>query len=246
METLDKRLMIPLYFQLARLLREQISSGELAAGAQVPSERELMERYSLSRNTVRQALDMLVREGLVARDHGRGTYVSKISSSYHYMLDTFYENRDLLRRAGFTPTVQHLSTEKVIAPELARIALRLEKGDEVVRHEMVFFADGRPAMYTLNFLPTSYSGGFDLSSGKEGFLQYLDRASGVKVEHILVDISPVEAVTEIAAVFQCPTGSPVLLFQETFMDETQTIPIGLGLNYFNREVLSFRLFARRG
>ena len=66
----------PKYYQLATILRERISSGELTAHQPIPSERQLEEIYSVSRTTIRQAIDLLVRQGFLYREHGRGTFVS--------------------------------------------------------------------------------------------------------------------------------------------------------------------------
>ncbi|WP_113705334.1 GntR family transcriptional regulator [Nonomuraea lactucae] len=63
------------YQVIAAELREQIQRRQLAAGAAVPSEAELRRRFAASRNTVRQALAVLEREGLVVAEHGRGRFV---------------------------------------------------------------------------------------------------------------------------------------------------------------------------
>ncbi|MGN9788821.1 GntR family transcriptional regulator [Nonomuraea sp. ZG12] len=63
------------YQQIAVSLREQIDGGALAPGAALPSEAELRRRFSASRNTVRQALAVLERDGLIVAEHGRGRFV---------------------------------------------------------------------------------------------------------------------------------------------------------------------------
>ncbi|GAA3471946.1 hypothetical protein GCM10018965_064990 [Nonomuraea roseola] len=65
------------YQEIATDLRGQITSGALAPGAAVPSESELRRRYDASRNTVRQALAVLEREGLVITHPGKGRFVSE-------------------------------------------------------------------------------------------------------------------------------------------------------------------------
>jgi GntR family transcriptional regulator len=65
----------PLYRQIAEQLRAQINSGELAPGGQLPTELELRERYSASRNTVRDAIKWLTSLGLVETRPGQGTFV---------------------------------------------------------------------------------------------------------------------------------------------------------------------------
>jgi GntR family transcriptional regulator len=246
MNTIDKHSVIPLYYQLAELLRERIRSRDLGSGDQVPSERDLMQAYHLSRNTVRQAMGILENEGLIVRDHGHGTYVSNLSNNFHYMLDTFLENYDLLRRAGYTPSMQQVSTKKVIPPDVVSHALQLQNGESTICHTMIFYADDRPAMYTKDYLPVMMVGEDNPPAGGKMFWEYLERSSGKRVEYVLIDISPVEAVGEIAKAFHIGLGSPVLLFKETFLDETQTVPIAFSLNYFNGEVLSFNLLTRRG
>lgn len=62
---------MPLYLKLADELREAITSGALAPGAQVPTAAELMQAHDVSRNTVRNALDMLENEGLITKGHAR-------------------------------------------------------------------------------------------------------------------------------------------------------------------------------
>ncbi|MEV5895778.1 GntR family transcriptional regulator [Nonomuraea fuscirosea] len=63
------------YQQIAASLREQIDGGTLTPGAALPSEAELRRRFSASRNTVRQALAVLERDGLIVAEHGRGHFV---------------------------------------------------------------------------------------------------------------------------------------------------------------------------
>lgn len=63
------------YQVIAAWLREGIGRGELAPGAALPSESELRRRFGVSRNTVRQALSELEREGLIMAEHGRGRFV---------------------------------------------------------------------------------------------------------------------------------------------------------------------------
>jgi GntR family transcriptional regulator len=65
----------PLYYQLAEKLVAGIRSGEYAPGSRIPSEHQLAALYGIGRPTVRQAIDSLVRKGLLSRRRGSGTYV---------------------------------------------------------------------------------------------------------------------------------------------------------------------------
>lgn len=74
---------IPIYIQLAETIRKQISSGIILPGDKLPSESEMQKKYGVARLTVREALSVLVNEGLLEKKHGKGTFCrnkKKISS----------------------------------------------------------------------------------------------------------------------------------------------------------------------
>jgi GntR family transcriptional regulator len=66
---------IPLYRQLAELLLGRIQAGDFATGGRIPSEPKLAARFGIGRPTVRQAVELLVRRGLLERRRGSGTFV---------------------------------------------------------------------------------------------------------------------------------------------------------------------------
>jgi len=68
---------LPLYHQLSDLLAEQIRSGTYKPGDAIPSETEIAKQYTIGRPTVRQAMELLVRKGLVERKRGSGTFVKE-------------------------------------------------------------------------------------------------------------------------------------------------------------------------
>jgi len=78
MPIFDKESATSIYHQVAGLLRDRILNGELEPGAKLPPELELAETYDLSRGTIRQAVLLLVAEGLVERVQGKGTFVRQL------------------------------------------------------------------------------------------------------------------------------------------------------------------------
>ncbi len=75
--TIDPKSPIPRYYQLYTSLRSRIREGEFQPGDALPSERQLVEDYGVSRITVVKALDILEKEGLIERQHGRGNFVTQ-------------------------------------------------------------------------------------------------------------------------------------------------------------------------
>lgn len=75
MAEIDHEISVPVWRQLAAILRRQIRSGEIQLDHVLPSEPQLEQRYHLSRTSVRKAIGLLRDEGLVITIAGRGTYV---------------------------------------------------------------------------------------------------------------------------------------------------------------------------
>lgn len=120
------------YEQLAQLLRERITSGDLREGDRLPSETALAEQAGVSRSTVREALRILEQDGLVARRSPRIMVVSDRSED-----PVFRELRRELRRRNVT--FHHLHEALMtFDPELTRFAaMRADKSDIKSLHELI-------------------------------------------------------------------------------------------------------------
>ena len=205
-----------------------------------------MAEYQVSRNTVRQAIESLTKAGLVMRQHGYGTYVSGLSQGFHYKLDAFYENIDLLRRAGYQKIeIRFASVKRIPCPKHIQTALQLAKDTEVTCITKHFITEESTAMFTRDYLPNPFPGQEEGRWGEQAYLDFLEEHTHQRVEYVLLDILPVAAEGEIAAAFDCPTGTPLLLCEELFLDRSQTKPIAFGQNYLHPAMSSFRLLTHR-
>ena len=77
--SIDRDSYEPAYAQLVNILRQSMATGILRPGDQLPSEAQLCERYGVSPMTVRRAINMLVDQGIVITEQGRGTFVKPIA-----------------------------------------------------------------------------------------------------------------------------------------------------------------------
>lgn len=71
---IDRSINVPVYIQLADDIRSMITSGKIKPGEKLMSENEMMREYGVARLTVREALSVLVNEGLIEKKHGKGTF----------------------------------------------------------------------------------------------------------------------------------------------------------------------------
>src|SRR6266702_2722923 len=152
MPTLERSNPLPLYYQLKEVLKQQIQAGHLAPHTAIPSEPELVAQYHVSRATVRQALTELVHEGLLYRQHGRGTFVCEPRVQQHTLseLTSFSEE---LRRRGKRPGGMLFVSELVRGSQSVREQLRLTDEEQVIRLERLRNADYKPIAYEVNYLP---------------------------------------------------------------------------------------------
>jgi GntR family transcriptional regulator len=157
MPTLERSNPLPLYYQLKEVLKQQIQAGHLAPHTAIPSEPELVAQYHVSRATVRQALTELVHEGLLYRQHGRGTFVCEPRVQQNLSeLTSFSEE---LRRRGKRPGGLLLVSELVRGSSTVRGQLRLTDEEQVIRLERLRTANETPMAYEIDYLPYPRAGG---------------------------------------------------------------------------------------
>jgi len=133
---------IPKYHQLAGILRKKIVDGEWPPQSPIPSERQLEMIYSVSRPTIRQAIELLIHEGYLYREHGKGTFVMPQKLQKGLMeLTSFSE--DLIKR-GIKPGQRILEMAYETAPEEVIRKLELSEGTQVLRISRVRLGDGLP------------------------------------------------------------------------------------------------------
>jgi len=139
--TLDESSSLPLYQQLQRALREAMERRLLGPDDALPAERDLATEFSVSRITVRKAIDGLVSEGLLVRRQGSGTFVVARVEKNFSKLTSFSED---MRARGRTPRSVWLQrSEGTVSPEEA-LALRSIPGTPVFRFHRIRIANDAP------------------------------------------------------------------------------------------------------
>ncbi|MCD6355792.1 MAG: GntR family transcriptional regulator [Anaerolineaceae bacterium] len=134
---------VPKYYQLANIIRQLIENGDFQPYNAIPSERMLEERYNLSRPTIRQAINLLSKQGYLYRVQGKGTFVSppKLQKG---MLELTSFSEDMLSR-GLTPGHKILEFGYVKPDAKTRRQLKIEDKDKkVLRIKRLRFGDNEP------------------------------------------------------------------------------------------------------
>jgi GntR family transcriptional regulator len=182
----------PIYRQIAEDLRRQIEDGELAAGAQLPTELELREKYNASRNTVRDAIKLLITRGLVETRPGQGTFVMQKIVPFITTLTgepgggsdgDIYQNE--VKATLRTPDVSVPRVEIQQAGSSLAEELRSGEGSTVVSRHQERHIDGTPWALQTSFYPLSLvqRGATRLIEARDiqqGSVEYLWESIGIK------------------------------------------------------------------
>lgn len=223
-EHIDPDAYVPRYYQLANILRERILNGGLAAHEPIPSERELERIYKVSRTTIRPAIDILVRQGFLYREHGKGTFVSppKLQKGISE-LTSFTED---MKRRGIVPGQKILSIGYVKPPENVCAHLELPKGcKEVLCVDRIRLGNGAPMG-----LQTSY---YNLPEDQTVSREELEEVGSIyallrdKLHLIPTEADETLEVTVAtareASLLHVKAGSPLLLSERTTYSQTRRV-----------------------
>lgn len=147
---INKASKIPLYYQLMQILMNEIEH-HLAKDAQLPSEREICERYDVSRSTVRQALLELEQDGYIYKIHGKGTFVSP--KKFNQELLKFYSFTNEMKRIGKEPKSKVLDFAIITCDATLAKKMKTTKGTKVYKFVRLRMADGDPMMVETSYVP---------------------------------------------------------------------------------------------
>lgn len=198
---------LPVYIQISVALRRDIQSF-YRAGEMLPSEAELAARYNVNRHTLRRAVDELVADGIVERQHGRGVCVLAPAIDYCIGAQTrFTENLETLGISTDSRVIR-----KQIIPAQGGVAdqLALDVGEQVVFLETLRSVDSKPFCVISHFLPfPQFEPVFELYHG--GSLhRFLEQHSAIELQRKQSFISAVLPEADDARLLNMPKNLPVL------------------------------------
>ncbi|MDX6302157.1 MAG: GntR family transcriptional regulator, N-acetylglucosamine utilization regulator [Nocardioidaceae bacterium] len=199
----------PKHAQLTDVLSD-LATKELGPDAAIPSERELMSRYDVSRSTVRRAIESLIADGLLHRIAGKGTFVARPRLESRLHLASFSQD---MRRRGFTPSTLLLRIEAAVPPKEVATALGL--GPEVTAWQIdrVRLADGQPVAVENGWYPEALLPGLDRQDLSGSLYQVFEETYGLGIDAAEQTLWGETADSEMAARLDAPLHTPLLVFR---------------------------------
>ena len=220
---IDKGVPIPYYYQIAQSLRAAISDvqvGAAEAEIAVPSEPELCRRFDVSRGVVRQALQHLEREGLVRRERGRGTFVTRRRLGQE--LTRLCSVTEDLRARGFTPGARLLGVRMVRPPLHIQHALCLREGGEVYEVYRLRLADEEPVSLQWCYTAVKLTPGLDQEDLTGSLWDLYTRRYGLVLAVADQTLRARAATPEEAELLDIDAGDPLVAITRTTYDGSET------------------------
>lgn len=220
---IESRASEPLHQQLRAIILSAIGSGEWPPHSQIASERELCERYGISRTTTRKVLSDLVHEGAVYTISGKGTFVA--DKRLRQELQPLVGFTQDLRDQGVVIVSQVHAFERIEAEDGMAAKLGIRPGAAVVRLQRTRHAGEQPLALQTTFLPEHLCPGIlrhDFS--RASLFETLRAEFGLVLREGTTVIKPGLASAEEAARLGLGTPAAVLrTFQTTFLADGQAI-----------------------
>ena len=198
---------LPLYLRIADELRARLIL--LPVGAPFETEQALTAEFGVARGTIRQALDVLVHEGLLQRTQGSGSFRSQPTMS-PYQITLTQELTDSIRTVGTNSTIRELSITHVPAPSVVADELQIPHGTKVRRVIRIRHVDGMPFAYCEGYLrtdqiPVFYKRDYETSLG-----DLVRNKLKVHIGSRRCALSAAAADETVSAALNVALGSPIL------------------------------------
>jgi GntR family transcriptional regulator len=213
---------MPIHEQIRSYIQGKINSGEWAAGAQIPSEREISELFHVSRVTVRQAMVNLANEGMIRRVQGQGTFVSE--PRIEMLEGELISITTLMQKQGREPETILKGFRKETLDLADAQALGYPLGEEVYVFQRIRKANGIIIVLENTMLPCRKVPGID-QYDLQTFSVFSLMADVYQFEDLQVH-QTIEADTgteEVARLLEIEPGSPVVCVHRVVRDASSQV-----------------------
>lgn len=213
MNQLSSDARLPLYQRLRDQLAEQIANNRWRPGEAIPTEAALSSEYCLSTGTVRKAIDMLVKDNILERQQGRGTFIRR--PQFQSSLFRFFRFQTAAGERQ-VPESRILSIEPMTAPSAVAAALGLAPSSPVIRLMRLRLLDAQPVLAEEIWLPRiQFQALLDIDLSEQGPLLYpiYEEFCGQVIAYAEETLTA-DLVSEIyARLLQIPVDSPVVVIE---------------------------------
>jgi GntR family transcriptional regulator, mannosyl-D-glycerate transport/metabolism system repressor len=230
----------PLYKKVANQIKKQILSENLDKDDAIPSEQKLAEAFEVSRVTIRQAIKLLVDEGILYKVRGSGTYVKQPKIEH-----------DIYRLQGFTEEMKglnHIPSNQVLEFSMQVPKAEIRNKLNLLEEEKVFFirrlrsVDGEPLILEETYMPVSLFPDLSVEVMTRSKYDYIE-GKGYLIKESQGEISPHTPNKELREILQMKDHSCLKMNVGAYLEDGT--PFEYTELYFRSEKYTFKFTSRR-
>jgi GntR family transcriptional regulator len=208
---------LPVYYQVAQLIRNNIINGIWPSGSRLPSENELTRKYQVSRPTIRVAKTILTNEGFIHSIRGSGCYINK-KDTWKAQIPTVDNLNDIFY-LGSKMSFRIQQYGMIANTEEIKKNLKNPKDKFVFQIKGVRWFQNQPLSSVIYYLPYRFGSKVPLERLDENpFIPQFEMLAGIQVVEGTSDISLGRADIEAAENLHIKKGSPVLIVKTVYID----------------------------
>ncbi|GAK31624.1 GntR family transcriptional regulator [Weissella oryzae SG25] len=206
----------PIYISIHDEIREAIDAGRWAPGDKIPAERELAEQFDVSRMTLRQAIMLLVEEGVLDRRVGSGTYVAE--QKVQDRLNGVMSFTELMKVAGKKASSKTITYHigKASASEVAH--LNLAENADVLRMERVRYGDNEAIAFEVASIPAALVEGLTREELTSSLYETLGQERNIHVARAQQTVTAAAVNERVAELLDIKRADPVLIMRQVSFD----------------------------
>lgn len=206
---------IPLHIDISEQIHQQIVDGDYLPGDKLPSERELIEQWQVSRITIRRAIANLVQQGLVSTYQGKGAFVTQKHKVIYTLSTPLTFLQDDLMNQGIKLSLQNIAFEPVTASSQIQKILQLS-GNKPIAYlqKKLLLADNEPGCVDITYTLPEIAQKLESELKQNMTFPVLER-NNWKIDRVKATIECTNASLELSEYLDVPLGHPLLVYRHT-------------------------------
>ncbi|MGM0438446.1 MAG: GntR family transcriptional regulator [Bacillota bacterium] len=222
---------------------EMIENNEFENN-KLPPESKLTKELGVSLSTLREALLMLKKEGVIDKVHGIGSFVHQSALEAEMRIDLISDLNYLIGDGGYEARMEQKDSWVTEVNEIEKEEMNLQDGEEIFNFERIFYGDDVPAVWVWNKIPTKYLNKIPNKKDLENpIYQIFWNLCQEKISQSIFEFIPIKAKQKEKEIFQIKKGTPMISWKEIFYN-LKDDPISHNLLVFNPELIKLKMLRK--
>ena len=231
----------PLHVDISEQIHQQIIDGKYLPGDKLPSERELIEQWQVSRITIRRAIANLVQQGLVSTHQGKGAFVTHKRKVIYTLSSPLTFLQDDLVSQGIELSIQNIVYKAVTPSSQIRKILQLDDRKSIAYlQKKLLLADNEPGCVDITYILPEIGQQLESELRQNMTFPVLERHNW-KIDRVNAVIECTNANLELSEYLDVPLGHPLLVYRHTAYSNDRPIVHGESISRGDRFCYSVNL-----